>query len=230
MSELVLRLVLAVILGPAFVPATPAGQAFAADFTQQPYGPPQDPRVVLYDNTRGESVAHPLTVIDGGLQTQATEGLSAAYAQVDVGAPVTRIGAEFEFTGGTKRGGAIALPVWADSFDATWPQVPDSPSHVVLTDDWWEYGVYQDGQLAKVTWGRFAPPLPSDTPLRLDINLIGDTAALTLPDGTTTAVTDPRITTPGRYATFESFQWDAANMARARMLRVWADMSHQQEG
>src|SRR3954451_3564012 len=114
------------------MPTAPAGQAFAADFTQQPYGAPADPRVVLYDNTRGASAAHPLTVINGGLQTQATAGLAAAYAQVDVGAPVTRIGAEFEFTGGTKRGGAIALPAWADSFDATWPRVPDSPAHLVL--------------------------------------------------------------------------------------------------
>jgi hypothetical protein len=196
---------------------------FATDFTEQADGPPTDPRIVLYDNSRGASAAHPLTVIDGGLQTQATEGLSAAYAEVDLGKPVTRIGAEFEFTGGTQRGGAISLPVWTKTFRNPQQFVPDSPSHLVLTDDGWGYSVYENHHQVGLTEGTFDPPLPSDTLLRLDIHLAGDTATVDLPDGTTVTVTDPRIADPGQYATFESFQLDSATMARVRLLRVWAD-------
>lgn len=183
---------------------------------------------MLYDNSRdralyGASAHGMLTVTGGALQTQATEGLAAGYAQVDLGRPVTRIGAEFTFTGGTARGGAISLPVWAEPFQQTWPRKPASPSHMVLTADTWQYAVYDNNHLVGVASGVFTPPLPSDTPLRLDIRLAGDTATVALPNGTTTTVTDPRIAGPADYACFESFQMNAATMARVRMLHVWAD-------
>lgn len=210
---------------PAAAPvvAPDPGPLFTADFTEQADGPPADPRIVLYDNSRGASAAHPLTVIDGALQTQATEGLAGTYAEVDMAGPVTRVGAEFEFTGGTQRGGAISLPVWTKTFSDSQEFVPDSPSHLVLTADGWGYSVYENNHQVGLAEGTFDSPLPSNTPLLLDIHLAGDTATVDLPDGTTATVTDPRIANPGQFATFESFQWDSATMARTRLLRVWAD-------
>lgn len=223
--------VLAVFTGCAPTAASPpappgeAGPAFIADFTTQPDGPPADPRLVLYETSRGADPAQQLTVIDGALQTQATENLVGAYAEVDLGAPVTRIGAVFEFTGGTTRGGAIALPVWTRTFSDSQEFVPDSPSHLVLAADWWGYGVYEDNHQVVLAQSRISPALPSNTVLRLDIELTGDTATLHLPNGTTAAVTDPRIAEPAQFATFESWQMDAATMARVRIEQAWADVA-----
>lgn len=208
--------------------ATPAAMGapsptFDVDFREQPDGAPVDPRIVRYDNTRGTSVEHPLTVIDGALQTQATSGLAGAYAEVDLDRPVTNIGADFEFTGGTARGGAISLPVWATTFSETQDPVPDSPSHIVLSAEGWGYSLYVGGRQVGLAEGGFDPPLPSDIPLQLNIHLAGDTATVELPDGSVTTVTDPRIAAPGQFATFESFQWDSATMARVRLLEIWAD-------
>lgn len=196
------------------------------DFTHAPDGPPAG--FVLYDNSHDTSyIPAPnggLQVVGGALQTMATgHGLASGYAQVDMHAPVTRIGAEFEFTDATDPRGAIALPIWTQPFNETWPRVPDSPAHFLMTRTDWSYELYRDGSQVALTSGKFDPPLPVNTPLSVEIRLHGDTALLLLPDGSMPTVTDPRIAVPGRYATFESFVWDPATMTHPRMFRVWAD-------
>lgn len=201
------------------------GPAFTADFATYPDGPPAG--FALHDNgadTRYTPAASPgLEVVDGALQTTATgRGLAAGYASVDMGAPVTRIGARFGFTDGDPRG-AIALPVWAEPIGQTWPRIPDSPAHVVVSRADWAYQVYEGGRLVSLAQGVFVPPLLTGVPLSVDVRLDGATATVALPDGSTATVTDPRIAVPARFACWEAFVMDAATMSRPLITRVWAD-------
>lgn len=215
--------------GPGGTP-TPA---FDVSFAGFPDGPPAG--FVLYDNSADTSYTPAanagLQVVDGALQTMATgPGLAAGYAQVDLGAPVHVIGAEFSFTDGNP-GGAIALPVWEQPFEQTrnpdpaLSRVPDSPAHVVVSRAGWAYQLYEDSHIVPLADGAFDPPLPVGEPLRLEVRLDGTTGTLALPDGQTVSVADPRIAEPAHYATFEAFLMDAATMSHPLITRVWADTS-----
>jgi hypothetical protein len=202
--------------------------AFESDFTDAPDGAPADPDIVVYGNDDQQRItvdspAGGLHVLDGALQSKGTTGLAAGYAQVDLGAPVTRIGADFSFPDGGAPGGAIALPVWAEPFQLTWPRLPTAPVHFVLTRDNWAYQGQWDDVTVTVAEGTFVPPLPADAVLTLDLRFAGPTAEISLPDGTVTTVSDLRIASPAQFATFESFRLDAATMASVRILRIWAD-------
>jgi hypothetical protein len=203
--------------------------AFEADFSTAPDGYPTHPRMVFYGSSdEGPGFGDPtpsggLQVVDGALQSLGTSGLASGYAQTDLGAPVTRIGAEFSFPDGGSYGGAIALPVWTEPFQLTYPRIPTAPVHFVLTRDDWAYQGQWDDTTVTVATGTFARRLPADTPLRVELTFDGPDATLHLPDGTTTTVSDPRIAIPASYATFESFRLEAATMVGPRIVRIWAD-------
>lgn len=208
------------------------GHTFAVDFADWPDGPPAAV-FTLYDNSADVSYTPAanagLQVVDGALQTMATgPGLAAGYAQVDLGAPVRVIGAEFSFTAGNP-GGAIALPLWEQPFNETrnvdqnLSRVPPSPAHVVVSRANWAYQLYDGSRIVTLADGVFDPPLPAGQSLTLEVRLDEETGAVALPDGRIVTVSDPRIAQAAHYATFEAFVMDAATMSRPLMTRVWAD-------
>lgn len=225
----------ATVLPPARAAEEPDAAAWApyrpqflADFTMLPYGQPAIPGVKFYDTSRAGCEDARLMVYNRVLQSIGHHGLCGAYMEVDMGAPVTRAGALFRLQPGGY-GGAFALPLWAWSWgnDTDWGRgVPDSPAHIVITQQDWAFQVYRAGQLQHVAGGQFAAAwLPPNVPLRMEVRLdrAAGVAVLELPDGSRRVITDERIRPPARFAVFESWRMNADAMGWAEILMAWAD-------
>jgi hypothetical protein len=84
--------------------------------------------------------------------------------------------------------------------------------------------VIEDGtSLRVIDSGKHTAPLRQDgASSTVEAVIIGPTASLTLPDGTTKAVSDPAIGTLGGSLACWEFYKDTAGAADVRLLRSWA--------
>lgn len=204
---------------------SPATPQFLADWTMLPYGPPSIPGLRLYDSGQATGSPAGLIVFDRALVSVAQGAYSAGYAEVNMGAPITRIGSTFKLTPGAY-GGSICLAAWCWPWESYPYIVPDAPVHVVINTDNWVYQIYDNNIMTTVRSGSFSTPLPTDVPLRAEVRLdrAGGVAYLELPNGEVVNVWgEQRIKTPANFAVFESYQENAATMGKARILMSWAD-------
>lgn len=220
-------LVLASTLAAA--PLSPADYtpSFSADFTMLGYGVPEIPGLTFYDTSRaGLSDAH-FIAYNQTLISVGNYGMCGAYAEENMGAPVTRIGVDFKISPGVY-GGALALALWSHSWAG--PDyvtgVPDAPAHVVITLNDWAFQVFRNGVNIGVAQGTFNPPLPPNMPLRADLRLDrwNGIAYLSLPNGQVVTINDARVKLAANYAVFESWRMNAsAGMGQAQIITAWSD-------
>jgi hypothetical protein len=167
-----------------------------------------------------------LRVVSGQLTNTTASSVAAGYQQRDLGAAVTRIGADFTLGTQTTDNGAIGLVIFKTAIASA--TIPDSNFHLVVTRLNWQLGKFVSNTFTQIAYGAFAAALACDgaTVHHVDAVLNGDTASILLPDGTAVSVTDAAIgTTPGHIACFEVYALDASTDAKAAAVNVWADAS-----
>ena len=190
----------------------------------------------VWKKTQNQAVGAALQIISGKLTNTATAtGTAAGYAETDATAPVTRVGGEFVFQPGGSKGtdtydyGGIEIGVWKESIAANFPTIPNSPCHLVVYPEYWNFGVWDrdgGGMLQSIKTVFFTTPLVKDgtTLHTIDVRFDGATAYLTLPDGTTDTITDARILSrAGNWAQWEIYQQNAAVHTKAAWKRFWFD-------
>ena len=176
-----------------------------------------------------------LQILDGLLQAPDLSGGSgdkAAHWQQALPG-VKRLGCSFKL--GDTSGGqfsAVTLVTWSEFIGVPYIQPPDTGCHLSVTDESWQYGVFEDGDIDYVASGWFETPLPTDwdpavagsgTLQRFEVVLEGDTAFLWLPDGTTAIVVDPRIESiPREVAGYELFKYEEGG-GDCAFETVWSD-------
>lgn len=167
-----------------------------------------------------------LSVVAGQLtNTSSGVGTVAGYAEMNLGATVTRIGFDVTFSAGAVTGSAD-MAIWATDLAASFPTIPDSGCHFALQPNLWIFGYWQANAFHQLATGNFATALTQDgvTKYRCEINIIGNTAYLLLPDGTTQHVTDAHIASIiGNFASFEIFQNNPSTETRAGIVNLWAE-------
>ncbi|MEJ2866253.1 hypothetical protein WCD74_00660 [Actinomycetospora sp. OC33-EN08] len=144
---------------------------------------------------------------------------SAVYLTQPLGTPVRRLGARVAFGPGSASG-SVALVAWngAPSADRV-----DGHLHMVFTPDRWIAGVLEGGAVREVARADYGLALPQDgTPRPVEVVVTGDTATLHLPDGTTTAVRDPRFAAGSGVVAVWEFYKDAADSAEVTFAETWA--------
>ncbi len=198
-----------------------AGTRLATDWSARPAG---TGAVAGDEGVPFRVVAHdaPAPVVrNGGLEAGLPDAHAATYVLADAGADVVRIGATFAFGPGSEAG---ALCLAAFTGVPLEGPAPRTRCHFVITPLRWVYGVIEDGtSLATLARGVHTVPLRQDgTPYSAEAVIVGSTASLSLPDGTTTAVGDPRIGTLGGPLACWEYYKDAAGAADLRLLRSWA--------
>ena len=140
---------------------------------------------------------------------------SACYLTQPLGTPVRRIGVRFGFGPGTTSG-SVALVAW------TGVSPLSGHCHMVFTPKQWIASVLDEGAVEEVARGSYSP-LPQDgTPRTADVAFVGDAAILTLPDGTRTAILDPRFAhATGRVAVWEFYR-HTGDSAEVSFAETWA--------
>ena len=177
-----------------------------------------------------------LEIINGSLTNTATnDGTAAGYAEINMGSPVTRVGARFVLQPGGTKGtdpfdfGGIEIGVWKEPISENFPTIPNSPCHLVIYPEYWNYGVWDRdgaGMLQQLKTVYFKKPLATDgsTIHEVDVYFEGETAHVRMPDGTLTKITDPRISErKGNYAQWEIYQQNASRHTKAAFTEVWAE-------
>lgn len=170
-----------------------------------------------------------MRVIDGALTTAATSGAVAGYAEVELPAPVLRIGATVRFTPKTEDGGLAALVIWKTDHITGGP-IPDSPLHLKLSPynisvDVWDSGVGP----TLIGSETFLPPIPAleldgTTEYSVDVRIIDDTIEAYVSNGVTLVASHPKVAEhAGPWACWETYALNAATMTRAEFVEVWAD-------
>jgi hypothetical protein len=190
----------------------------------------------VWKETQNTAPGAALQIISGKLTNTVTAaGAGAGYAEIDMTAPVTRVGGKFVLNpggdngGGTYDYGGIEIGVWKEPISSNFPTIPNSPCHLVVYPEYWNFGVWDrdgGGMLQSIKTVFFAAPLATDgtTVHTIDVRFDGATAYLTLPDGTTDTITDARILSrAGNWAQWEIYQQDAAVHTKAAWTEVWAD-------
>lgn len=218
-------------VGLFMTPIAPADHSpsFFLDATMLGYGVPEIDGLAFYDSSRGGAtsyqdahfIAYNRTLISVG-----NSGLCAAYAEKNMGAPVTRIGTDFKISSGAY-GGSVALALWSRTWGGSdWASgVPDAPAHVVVNLNDWAFQIFQGNQSVGLAQGTFSPALPANMPLHIDVRLnrTSGVATLDLPNGQTATVTDSRIKLAANYAVFESWRMYAATQGQPQIISAWAD-------
>ncbi|QRY61673.1 hypothetical protein JVX90_14795 [Gordonia sp. PDNC005] len=206
----------------------PTSHAPAAAGTAQVHVRFDDPSTPLRGFTvidRGRNGVPSFRVHDGLLVHGAPEAPGAAlYTSTSVAADaVTRIGATVRFPdGGTS--GAIALLVGAHPV----PKSEDDPApsaavHFVADPDGWSYAVWPEGTRAQdvLARGRYRSPIEKSS-ARFEVQLVGSTVTVLLPDDTAVTLTDPRIGTyRGPVATWELYE-ATPDLKPAAFAELWA--------
>jgi hypothetical protein len=156
------------------------------------------------------------TLRGGALVGNLPAAHSACYLTQPLGAPVRRLGARVGFGPG-ETSGSVALVAWTGTAPLS------GHCHVVFTPDRWIAGVLTDGTVNEVASGSYATAMPQDGTLRaVDVTFVGDTAVLTLPDGTRTAARDPRFAAAtGRVAVWEFYR-HTGESAEVAFAETWA--------
>jgi hypothetical protein len=140
---------------------------------------------------------------------------SACYLTQPLGAPVRRIGARVGFGPGDTSG-SVALVAWTGTSPLS------GHCHVVLTPDRWIAGVLDGGAVSEIARGPHAGMPQDGTPGTVDVTFVGDTAVITLPDGTRTSVVDPRFgAATGRVAVWEFYRHTGSS-APVAFSETWA--------
>lgn len=169
-----------------------------------------------------------LTITSGKLTNSATAAAAVAgYAEYQLAGNVTRMGGHFSFTAGAStQHGSVVFAVWKTTgVNLISLGVPDSPCHVVITPLGWELDVFTGAALTTVAFGGFSPTLATDGTLySAEVEIVGTTAYLRLPDGSVQKITNATIgTNAGAFATFEVYQQLASTDNRASFHDYWAD-------
>lgn len=211
----------------------PAGTRASLDFTRIADGPPPTRFDTGQPASSSKSPQDPgsnFVVRNGRLTYQPTTNeVSAAYfSTLDMGAPLTSLGASWVFSPRKGTLGAIALLVSRGLRDAMPPITPPVPVHFVATALNWTLGVAKDENtpLETIAAGDFTAPLREDgaTAYAVSIHINGDEVTIDLPDGGRTTVMDPRIAEwRGDYATFEVYSNHGLTDSLGGFERVWAD-------
>ena len=148
---------------------------------------------------------------------------NALYIQQDTGGTVRRIGAVFAFGPCTSTNSqSLALCTW----DLPFAQAGvNAQVHFWVNPAGWELGVAVNGAVIPLTSGLFATALAQDwTEYRAEVLVVGSTAFITLPDGSSREWTDSRIgSTPGYTACWEFFRNAGATTAPMALVEAWAD-------
>lgn len=165
-----------------------------------------------------------MTIVANQLTNTAVAGAPAGYAMINLGAKVTRIGADVTFSAGAVTG-SFALAIWPTAIIP--PTVPDTGFHWSLSPNQWVFGYWSGNVFTQLANGVYATALTQDgaTAYRHEAIIIGNTAYFLLPDGTTAHVSDSHIGTTGNFASFETFQNNAATETRSAATSVWADVA-----
>ena len=169
----------------------------------------------------------PSLIKDGLLQSPNSTGTPttrASYFNQPL-AGVKRIGASFKFSAGT---GVIQanLVLWSYPIPTLY-KVPNSPLHLSILPSGWELTIWETGTPTKdavtheIGRGSFVKSLATDwnpsvpgsgTLHRAEAFIEGDTVFLSLPDGSTAAVTDPRVASiPATVACWEHYRPSATS-------------------
>ena len=171
-----------------------------------------------------------LTVASGKLTNTASNASTAAgYLTTALADSVARIGCDFVLNGGTTTGGGITLAVWKTNLpEGNIAAIPDSPCHLVITQNQWDFGVWSGGNMTQIRTGRFRSALDTTGATRYRAEVLLDkatnTITLMLPDGDVKTFTDSRVTTnAGAFACFEVYQYTASTDAKASFVNIWAD-------
>lgn len=166
-----------------------------------------------------------LRIVNGQLTNIYSLALpNAGYAEVTLDNNVSRIGGSFRFGPKTTNNGAAVFVVWTEPFDPSGGgPAPDSPCHLVCGVTNWTYGVFNAGVLTNIISGTYSL-LTDGTVYSADVQIIGSSAVILLPDGNRVGVTDSRISgNAGKIATFEVFALNAATDSRAGFITGYAD-------
>jgi hypothetical protein len=150
----------------------------------------------------------------------------AGYANCQLSGNVNKVGGRFTLgPTTTPNSGSACLIIWKTLIP--YPVVvPDSPCHLVFTDSLWLYGVFNDQVLTVVASGWYAVPLTCDgaTVYTVEVNIVGNTATITLPDGSTETVTDARIgANAGPWSCHEIYANHCDTDSRVAFVEVWAE-------
>ena len=165
-----------------------------------------------------------MQIVSGKLTNLTASGVAAGYIQYDLGAPVTRIGADFTLGPGSTDNGAFGMVTFKTPISST--TIPDANFHLIVTRLNWQLGKFVGNAFTLMAQGAFGTALAVDgtTVHHVDAVLNGTTASILLPDGTAVSVTDAAIgTTPGHIACFERYALDAATDSKSAALAVWSD-------
>lgn len=198
-------------------------------FDDSPNGAPEAARAggawALWGGTVG-ATAEP-TVVSGKLTSAIPGTVAAGYASLPLRYSGRRVGAKFVFGAYSTNMGAAVIGLFGASIEATWPTIPDSPCHLVISPVDWIYGVYSGDVFTQVATGQFATALAADgvTEHSCEVNLdqASDTAYITLPDGSVRAITHALIgSVVGNWAFWEYYR-SATTDSLAAFTDVWSD-------
>lgn len=157
--------------------------------------------------------------IDDGLTVVPDPAGGVAYFQRPVeGRKVTHLYRRFTIGAGSTDGSSMALITW-DAELVNIANVPDSHCHAGTTRTGWAYHVIEANDIVLIGTSNYATPLPIDTELEMSIDIVQDTATLSLPDGSTVVLRDPRIASiNGSWAVDETTQVNGTTDRPFRVL------------
>jgi hypothetical protein len=182
-------------------------------------------------NDSGQSIVTfgnaPPRVSGGKVVHTPIPGSSAAYWETNLDETVDAIGMSVEFPSADS--GAIALIVASDSWAARFGRsgFPNAACHFVMGRGHWEYAIWSaDSGAEVIASGNLSAALEVgrtyDVGIKLDAK--NGKASISLPDGTTTTVSDPRISSyTGSYAIHELYEFDGGTMAGAEVSAFTSD-------
>lgn len=171
-------------------------------------------------------------VVRGGFLTTATpdEADGGSYRIADLGADVSKLGAEFAFSPYTRAGGVLCLSIQAESIATMTHGVPVSPVHLIVSPTFWSLDVnVERGTEVEPTFsGTFARPLTADGATLHRVDVVLDRAAgrvvLDLPDGRH-ILEHPAFKLAGEFAYVEAFKSSSTPLppqANALVSSWWA--------
>ena len=165
-----------------------------------------------------------------GKATRVTTSGAAAYAQVDMHAPVTHFGARVVFSPYSTTGGTFAFPIFKSFF--TGAAVPDSDLHLIVGPTAWSLGVFAGAVFTGVAAATLPVPLAADDATAYDIDIVLNQHTMTLVitaavgEVYRTQVIHDSIAASGHIAVFEVSAAQATD-TQSKALAWWADCTPQ---
>lgn len=143
-----------------------------------------------------------------GKMTFSPVGSGAGYASYLHNDSVKRLFGKFSFGPFTTGNGSAVLICWDNDIKETYPIIPDSACHLVITPTKWEYSIIDNGTITVVATGLFSPNLLVDTDYITEVILDRNNAKayVTLPDGQMVTVSHSKISYESKWSCFELFK------------------------